>query len=109
MEENENKDKASSSLKTKKNVFFTHTPLKNKFLAIKRFKVETQESKINIETNHGYWTKSEHDKFIEALYLYNCDWMKIISHLKNRTLIQIYFHAQKFFLLILKIHIYIYN
>ena len=83
---------------SRKNLFFTHKPLKNKFLTIKRPEPETKNSKTNKETNNGYWTKSEHNKFIEALYLYNCDWMKIVKYLKNRNPIQIRSHAQKFFL-----------
>ena len=39
----------------------------------------------------------EHNKFIEALYLYNCNWIKIEKHLKNRTYKQIRSHAQKFY------------
>ena len=106
MRKSKNQDKFSNPLettnfrfqKTRKNLFFTHKPLKNKFLTIKRFELETKNSKTNKETNNGYWTKSEHNKFIEALYLYNCDWMKTQSYLKNRTYFQISSHAQKFFL-----------
>ena len=106
MRKSKNQNKFSNPLETtnfrfqkrKKNLFFTHKPLKNKFLTIKRFELENKNSKTNKETNNGYWTKSEHNKFIEALYLYNCDWMKIKSHLKNRAYYQISSHAQKFFL-----------
>ena len=44
------------------------------------------------------WNKSEHNKFIEALYIYNCEWEKITEYLGNRTLNQIRSHSQKFFL-----------
>ena len=42
---------------------------------------------------NGFWNKSVHNKFIEALYLYNCGWTKIESYLKNRTYKQIRSHA----------------
>ena len=51
----------------------------------------------NLSKNSGYWNKLEHNKFIEALYLYNCNWIKIEKHLKNRTYKQICSHAQKFY------------
>ena len=106
MEKTENKEKSSNSLETtnfrfqipKKNLFFTYNPLEINFLQKKRFEERYQISKTNEETNYGYWTKSEHNKFIEALYLYNCDWLKTQSYLKNRTYYQISSHAQKFFL-----------
>ena len=106
MEKTENKEKSSNSLettnfrfqKTRKNLFFIYNPLEKNFLQKKRFEERYQISKTNEETNYGYWTKSEHNKFIEALYLYNCDWLKTQSYLKNRTYYQISSHAQKFFL-----------
>ena len=64
------------------------------------FKVTTITNKriSDIYNSHGLWNKSEHNKFIEALYLYNCAWTKIESYLKNRTYKQIRSHAQKFYL-----------
>ena len=82
-----------------KKLFFTHT-LKN-FLQKKMFKVETIKEKkaSNADNNsQGYWFKSEHYKFIEALYLYDCNWKKIQNHLRNRTYNQVRSHAQKFYL-----------
>ena len=106
----EKKDKKSFSfletknlLKSKKCLFLTFTPLEKKFLKKKIFKVTKKINKKNkkisvIYNSHGYWYKSEHNKFIEALYQYNCSWTKIASYLQNRTYNQIRSHAQKFYL-----------
>ena len=61
-------------------------------------KYKKEKDKANIFKKQGFWNKSEHNKFIEALYLYNCNWKKIESYLKNRTYKQIRSHAQKFYL-----------
>ena len=83
------------NLETKRNLFFTYIPLENKFLQKKIFEVRIEKDKKN---NCGFWTKLEHNKFIDDLYLYNCNWIKIESYLKNRTCSQIVSHAQKFYL-----------
>ena len=104
------KDKKSFSLletknllNSKKCLFLTFSPLDNTFLQKKMFNVTKIIYKKNkrisdIYNSHGLWNKSEHNKFIEALYLYNCAWTKIESYLKNRTYKQIRSHAQKFYL-----------
>ena len=103
----EEKDKSlletKNLLKSKKCPFFTFSPLDNTFLQKKMFKVTKNNDKMNkrISTIYnccGYWNKSKHNQFIEALYLYNCAWTKIESYLKNRTSMQILSHAQKFYL-----------
>ena len=82
--------------------FFTYEPNKNEFLKTKMFKLTTKKDFSKYETSknitYGYWAKSDHEKFIEALYLYDCDWKKIGIHVKNRTHKQIHSHAQKFYL-----------
>ena len=87
----------------KKCLFFTFSPLEKTFLQKKMFKVTKKKYKKNnrisdIYNTYGIWNKSEHNKFIEALYQYNCAWRKIESYLKNRTYKQIRSHAQKFYL-----------
>ena len=81
---------------------FTVSSLNKTFLNKKRFKINKKHSKIKNLSNHkninGYWDKNEHNKFIEALYIYNCDWDKITNYIGNRTYYQIISHMQKFFL-----------
>ena len=92
--------KSSSNLNsdTYKKVFIVSS-LNKKFLNKKRFKINRKDSRISNRKNiHGYWDKNEHNKFIEALYIYNCDWDKIKNYIGNRTYYQITSHSQKFFL-----------
>ncbi|CAL9145893.1 unnamed protein product, partial [Musa hybrid cultivar] len=48
------------------------------------------------------WTEQEHDKFLEALHLFDRDWKKIEAFVGSKTVIQIRSHAQKYFLKIQK-------
>ncbi|URD97853.1 Myb-like DNA-binding domain [Musa troglodytarum] len=48
------------------------------------------------------WTEQEHDKFIEALQLFDRDWKKIEAFIGSKTVIQIRSHAQKYFLKVQK-------
>ncbi|XP_022922797.1 protein REVEILLE 6-like isoform X2 [Cucurbita moschata] len=44
------------------------------------------------------WTEPEHDKFLEAIQLFDRDWKKIEAFVGSKTVIQIRSHAQKYFL-----------
>ncbi|XP_057547220.1 protein REVEILLE 6-like isoform X2 [Amaranthus tricolor] len=48
------------------------------------------------------WTEPEHDKFLEALQLFDRDWKKIEVFIGSKTVIQIRSHAQKYFLKVQK-------
>nr|XP_043624897.1 protein REVEILLE 6 [Erigeron canadensis] len=48
------------------------------------------------------WTDVEHDKFLEALHLFDRDWKKIEAFVASKTAIQIRSHAQKYFLKVQK-------
>ncbi|KAL0428817.1 UNVERIFIED_CONTAM: protein REVEILLE 6 [Sesamum radiatum] len=48
------------------------------------------------------WSEQEHDKFLEALHLFDRDWKKIEAFVGSKTVIQIRSHAQKYFLKIQK-------
>ncbi|CAI8602665.1 unnamed protein product [Vicia faba] len=48
------------------------------------------------------WSDEEHDKFIEALQLFDRDWKKIEDFVGSKTVIQIRSHAQKYFLKVQK-------
>jgi SHAQKYF class myb-like DNA-binding protein len=44
------------------------------------------------------WSNAEHQKFLEALSLFDRDWKKIQAHIETKTVIQIRSHAQKYFI-----------
>ncbi|XP_050235727.1 protein REVEILLE 6-like isoform X2 [Mercurialis annua] len=48
------------------------------------------------------WTEQEHDKFLEALQLFDRDWKKIEAFVGSKTVIQIRSHAQKYFMKVQK-------
>ncbi|XP_074557358.1 protein REVEILLE 6-like isoform X2 [Curcuma longa] len=48
------------------------------------------------------WTEQDHDKFLEALQLFDRDWKKIEAFVGSKTVIQIRSHAQKYFLKVQK-------
>ncbi|KAL5173664.1 Protein REVEILLE 6 [Glycine soja] len=48
------------------------------------------------------WTEPEHDKFLEAIQLFDRDWKKIEAFVGSKSVIQIRSHAQKYFLKVQK-------
>ncbi|KAE8705293.1 Protein REVEILLE 6 [Hibiscus syriacus] len=55
-----------------------------------------------ITKSREIWTEPEHDKFLEALQLFDRDWKKIEAFIGSKTVIQIRSHAQKYFLKVQK-------
>ena len=58
-------------------------------------------NKSNVDLNgiqHGRWTKSEHEQFVNLYSQYGRDWTTIARILKTRTPEQVRSHAQKFFI-----------
>ncbi|KAL9683794.1 hypothetical protein QQ045_021219 [Rhodiola kirilowii] len=55
-----------------------------------------------ISKSRQIWTEPEHDKFLEALQLFDRDWKKIEAFIGSKTAIQIRSHAQKYFLKVQK-------
>ena len=89
--------------KPNKYIFFSYEPNKNDLVKKKMFKLRRKQDHpkyedSNTHISRGYWTKSDHLKFIEALYLYDCSWKKIQLYIKNRTYGQVRSHAQKYYL-----------
>jgi SHAQKYF class myb-like DNA-binding protein len=46
----------------------------------------------------GRWSQEEHNKFIEAMFLYGNEWKRVQQHIKSRSSTQARSHAQKFFI-----------
>lgn len=55
-----------------------------------------------IKKSRESWSEQEHDKFLEALQLFDRDWKKIEAFVGSKTVIQIRSHAQKYFLKVQK-------
>ncbi|KAL8541145.1 hypothetical protein ACS0TY_002424 [Phlomoides rotata] len=55
-----------------------------------------------ISKSRESWSEQEHDKFLEALQLFDRDWKKIEAFVGSKTVIQIRSHAQKYFLKVQK-------
>ncbi|XP_019159593.1 PREDICTED: protein REVEILLE 5-like isoform X1 [Ipomoea nil] len=70
------------------------------------FAPDDQNKKVRkpytISKSRESWTEQEHDKFLEALQLFDRDWKKIEAFVGSKTVIQIRSHAQKYFLKVQK-------
>lgn len=70
------------------------------------FHMEDQSKKVRkpytITKSRENWTDQEHDKFLEALHLFDRDWKKIEAFVGSKTVIQIRSHAQKYFMKVQK-------
>ncbi|RDX69256.1 Protein REVEILLE 6, partial [Mucuna pruriens] len=70
------------------------------------FNMEDPNKKVRkpytITKSRENWTDLEHDKFLEALHLFDRDWKKIEAFVGSKTVIQIRSHAQKYFMKVQK-------
>ncbi|GAB4861679.1 hypothetical protein Ancab_036932 [Ancistrocladus abbreviatus] len=70
------------------------------------FSAEDPNKKVRkpytITKSRESWSEQEHDKFLEALQLFDRDWKKIEAFVGSKTVIQIRSHAQKYFLKVQK-------
>ncbi|KAK7374322.1 hypothetical protein VNO80_07750 [Phaseolus coccineus] len=70
------------------------------------FNMEDPNKKVRkpytITKSRENWTDQEHDKFLEALHLFDRDWKKIEAFVGSKTVIQIRSHAQKYFMKVQK-------
>ncbi|KAF8687306.1 hypothetical protein HU200_042988 [Digitaria exilis] len=67
-----------------------------------REEVRKVRKPYTITKSRESWTEPEHDKFLEALQLFDRDWKKIEAYVGSKTVIQIRSHAQKYFLKVQK-------
>ena len=73
-----------------------------KFLTKKTIRFRSKRIKIKtipdiIKSNEGRWTKEEHDKFIDGIAQYGCNWTKVDPLIKTRKISQVRSHGQKVF------------
>ena len=54
------------------------------------------ESKKSPNYKGGKWSKEEHQKFIEGLFIFGNQWKKMQKYIETRTAIQVRSHSQKF-------------
>ena len=74
-----------------------------KFLTKKNIRFKLKRNKIKkifekTKSNKGRWTKEEHDKFLDGIVQYGCNWIKVDRLIKTRIITQVRSHAQKFFI-----------
>lgn len=60
-------------------------------------KKEQANSSANASSQHGRWTKEEHEKFVKGIVLFGRNWKKVEEFIGTRSGAQIRSHAQKYF------------
>jgi len=64
----------------------------------KREKNNLSKPKTEGDYNQGRWLAEEHNKFIQAMYLFGNEWKKVQEYIGTRSSTQARSHAQKFFI-----------
>ena len=57
---------------------------------------EVPFSKQKEKYQDGNWTKEEHQRFIESIFIFGFDWKKMEQYIQTRTIVQVRSHSQKF-------------
>ena len=57
---------------------------------------EVPFSKEKEKYQDGNWTKEEHQRFIESIFIFGFDWKKMEQYIQTRTILQVRSHSQKF-------------
>ena len=57
---------------------------------------EVPFSKQKEKYQDGNWTKKEHQRFIESIFIFGFDWKKMEQYIQTRTIVQVRSHSQKF-------------
>ena len=57
---------------------------------------EVPFSKQKEKYQDGNWTKEEHQRFIESIFIFGFYWKKMEQYIQTRTIVQVRSHSQKF-------------
>ena len=57
---------------------------------------EVPFSKQKEKYQDGNWTKEEHQRLIESIFIFGFDWKKMEQYIQTRTIVQVRTHSQKF-------------
>ena len=57
---------------------------------------EVPFSKQREKYQDGNWTKEEHQRFIESIFIFGFEWKKMEQYIQTRTIVQVRSHSQKF-------------
>ena len=57
-----------------------------------------EKNSFHSTLKNGHWSREEHQRFIEAIFLHGNDWKLVQSYIESRSSTQARSHAQKFFI-----------
>lgn len=89
-----------SPLRPYPDFFKERPPLENgmNYLFEREGQTGLSEPRSEMRVNTGRWSAEEHQKFVEAMFLYGNEWKRVQQHIKTRSSTQARSHAQKFFI-----------